>query len=66
MGNKPRNWYRYQFKIGNEIKHGGITQDLADREQQHQVKWPKGHIKQVGPAVTEDSAREWENDKGYS
>lgn len=33
---KPRTHYRYVFKIGNKIVHGGITQDLEQRESQHQ------------------------------
>ena len=30
------------------------------REQEHQQKWPGGHIKQVGRRTTEDAAHEWE------
>ena len=63
---KPRDWYRYQFKVGNKIEHGGITQDLERREQEHQQDHPKGHIKQVGRKTTEKAAREWEKEKGYS
>ena len=32
---KARNTYKYQFKVGNKIKHGGITQDMSRREQEH-------------------------------
>ena len=60
---KPRNYYRYDFKIGNKIKHSGITNGLDRREQEHQQRWPNGHIKKVGPAVTQDSALEWEKTK---
>lgn len=63
---KPRDTYKYQFKIGNEIVHGGITDDLERREQEHQQQWSKGHIKQVGRKTTEEAARKWETDKGYS
>lgn len=63
---KPRNTYKYQFKDGNKILHGGITNDLERREIEHQQKWPNGHIKQVGRKTTEDAARKWEDDKGYS
>ncbi len=63
---KQRNHYKYQYKIGNKIVHGGITKDLERREQEHQQKWPKGHIKQVGRKTTEDAARDWEKDKGYT
>ena len=60
-----RNTYKYQFKVGNKIVHGGITNDLERREQEHQQKWSKGHITQVGKRTTEDAARKWETDKGY-
>ncbi len=63
---RSRNTYKYQFKVGNKIVHGGITADLERREQEHKQKWPKGHIVQVGRKTTEDAAREWENDKDYS
>lgn len=62
----PRNTYKYQFKVGNEIKHGGITDDLERREDEHQQDWPSGHIKQVGHRTTENAARQWEKDKGYT
>jgi len=57
---KPRDTYKYHYKVGNKIVHSGITDDLERREQEHQQKWPKGHIKQVGIKTTEDAAREWE------
>lgn len=62
----PRDTYKYQYKIGNKIVHGGITDDLDRREGEHQQKWPKGHIVQVGNRTTEEGARKWEKDKGYS
>ncbi len=61
-----RNTYKYQFKVGNKIVHGGITNDLERHETEHQQKWPKGHIKQVGYRTTEVAARRWEKDKGYT
>lgn len=57
---KPQDTYKYHFKIGNKIVHSGITNDLERREQEHQQKWTKGHIIQVGRKTTEDAAREWE------
>jgi len=63
---KTRDTNKYQFKIGNKIVHGGITNDLDRREREHQQKWPTGHIKQVGNISTEEGARKWEKDKGYS
>jgi len=58
-----RNWRKYDFKVGNKIRHSGITQDLEQREQRHQQRWPNGHIVQVGHAVTKASALEWEETK---
>ena len=57
---KKRDTYKYHFKIRNKIVHSGITNDLERREQEHQQKWPGGHIKQAGLKTTEDAAREWE------
>lgn len=62
----PRNTYKYQFKVGNKIVHGGITNDLGRREAEHKEKWPGGHIKQVGRRTTEDAARKWEKNKRYT
>ena len=61
-----RNTYKYQFKVGNKIVHGGITNDLDRRESEHQQKWPGGHIRKVGYKTTEGAARRWEKDKGYT
>jgi len=61
-----RDTYKYHFKVGNKIVHGGITDDLERREQEHKQKWTKGHIAQVGNRTTEDAARQWEKDKGFS
>jgi len=63
---KPRNTYKYQFKVGNKIVHEGITDDLERREQEHKQKWSKGHIKQVGRRTAEKAAREWEKKRGMS
>jgi len=66
MANTPRKTYKYVYKIRNKIVHGGITNDLDRREQEHKQKWPTGHIVQVGRRTTEEAARKWEKDKGYS
>ena len=63
---KRRDTCKYDFKVGNKIVHSGITDDLDRREEEHQQKWPKGHIKQVGKRTTEEAAREWEKKKGVS
>ena len=55
-----RGTYKYHFKVGNKIVHSGITDDLERREQEHNRKWPGGHIVQVGRRTTEEAAREWE------
>ena len=60
----PRDTYRYHFKVGNNIVHRGITNDLERRASEHQQKWPDGHIRQIGPSVTRDSALEWEREGG--
>ena len=60
-----KNRARPIFKVGNKIVHGGITNDLERREAEHQQKWPKGHIKQVGYRTTRDAALDWEKEKGY-
>ena len=66
MSNKKRDAYKYQFKIGDKILHGEITNDLERREEEHKFKYgDRGHIKQVGRRTTEDVARKWEEDKGY-
>ena len=66
MPKPPRDTYKYQFKVGNRIVHGGITGDLERRELEHQRKWPEGHLKKVGRKTTEEAARKWEKEKGYS
>lgn len=64
---KQRTWYTYQFKRGNKVLHGGITEDPITRENQHQRNIdPKGHLRTIGKAKTEESARQWEEDMGYS
>ena len=60
---KKRNTYTYDFKIGNKIVHSGITKDLDRREEEHQQRWPNGHIVKVGVAKTEEGARAWEETK---
>lgn len=60
-----RETYKYYFKTGHKIVHGGITNDLERREQEHKQKWPNGHILQVGRKTTEKAARNWEKEKGF-
>jgi predicted GIY-YIG superfamily endonuclease len=63
---RARDTYKYYFKVGNKIVHGGITDDLERREEEHKQKWPNGHIVQVGRRTTEEAAMEWEEEKGFS
>lgn len=63
---KDRDTYKYHFKIGNRIVHGGITNDLERREEEHKQTWPNGHISQVGRLTTEDAARQWEKEKNFT
>ena len=52
--------YKYQFRVGNEIAHEGITKDPESREKEHMLEYPGGHFKLVGHCTTEEVAREWE------
>ncbi len=62
-----REWYTYEFKKGNKILHKGITQDLDRREGEHKSNLDSsGHIRKIGIAKTEISARQWEKDEGVS
>lgn len=77
MQTEERNYYKYHFKIGNFVVHGGITNNLEIREQQHRdsgkyitvngkrIYWKDGHIVQVGSKVTKESALAWERENGY-
>ena len=72
-----RDTYKYLFKVGNKIVHGGITNNLDRREGEHlnsdkitttngkTYNWSDGHIVQVGNKVSRDSALKWERDNGY-
>lgn len=72
-----RNTYKYHFKVGNKIVHGGITDDLDRRENEHRASgrytthngtrlyWSEGHIVKVGFPVTREGALQWERDNGY-
>ena len=63
---KSRNIYKYDFKISQKIVHSGITKDIERREVEHQQKWPKGHIVQVGNRTTKEAAEDWETTKHKS
>jgi hypothetical protein len=57
-----RTWRKYDFKVGNRIRHSGITsRGLEVRESEYKQRWPNGHIVHVGRATAEESARERED-----
>jgi predicted GIY-YIG superfamily endonuclease len=60
---KPRNTFKYDYKVGNKIVHSGITNNLERREREHQQHWPNGRLVKVGRATTEEAARKWEASK---
>ena len=62
---KNRNTYKYEFVKNRRVVHGGITNDLDRREQEHQRDFGGGRIRQVGRRTTEEAAREWERKNGY-
>lgn len=41
---KGKKIYEYHFKVGDIIVYEGWTEDLKRREQEHQQKYPEGHI----------------------
>ena len=64
---KPRDWYTYEFKRGHTVLHGGRTQDPERREKEHQDNIdPKGHLKLKGYAKSEEGAKKWERENGYT
>jgi len=63
----PRDFTRYVVRVKRKIVHGGITQrPLEERAAEHKAKWPNATVQKVGPKVTEETARVWEKEKGYS
>jgi predicted GIY-YIG superfamily endonuclease len=60
---KKRDTFTYDYKVGQKIVHSGITDDLERRENQHQQRWPTGHIKQIGAVKTREAALKWEESK---
>lgn len=60
---EKRDTYKYDFKIGNKIKHSGITNNLERREQELKQRWPEGQIVKVGIRTTREAALKWEKRK---
>lgn len=55
-----RDTYRYKLKEGNRILYIGITNDTARRKAEHQRDKEFGHMFIEGPAVTRQTAEQWE------
>ena len=63
----PRNFTRYIVKVKSKNMHGGITErPLEERVKEHKQKWPNCRVVKVGPKVSEETARKWEEKHGYS
>lgn len=78
MTKPKRDTFKYVFKVGNKIVHGGITnREISEREVEHQnsgktttvggkkYKWSDGHILKVGNKTTRDKGLDWELDNGF-
>ena len=61
---EERDTFKYQFKVGNQVLHSGITNDLERREGEHERDFGTGHITQVGRRTTREAALKWERDGG--
>jgi predicted GIY-YIG superfamily endonuclease len=59
-----RDRYSYHFKRGNTVLHGGSTDDVERREQQHRDAYGGRGINQIGRRRTKEAARKWEEEGG--
>ena len=66
MAKQKRDTYKYLVKRGNKVLDGGITKDLKRREQERQREYPGSNLKKVGIRTTEEGARKWEKDEGFT
>ena len=63
----PRNSTRYVVKVRNKTVYGGITErPLDERATEHKRTWTACRVQKVGPKVSEETARKWEEKQGYS
>lgn len=62
---EPRDCYKYHYVQGGRLRHGGITNSLDRREQEHRARWSGGAVQQVGRRVTRASALAWERKHGF-
>ncbi len=59
----PRNYYRYRLVDGHKVVQYGITNDPERREEEHHDEGKRfSRLNTVGPAVTKDTAEEWEEE----
>ncbi len=65
MGQK-RPYQRYKVHVDGKVPHGGITTDFERRKKEQKQEYPNSIIRKVGGKVTEKTAREWENEEGFS
>ena len=63
---KKRDTFKYQVRVGRKIVHGGITKDPERRQEEHRDEWPNAKLTTVGRRTTEEGARKWEEEKGYT
>ena len=61
-----RTFYKYKVRVGRTVKHGGITENPERREEEHQQEWPKAKLTTVGRKTTEEAARKWGKDNGFT
>ncbi len=57
---KKRDYFTYDFKVGDTVVHSGITRDPRRRELEHKLRWETGRLVVVGRTKTEESARKWQ------
>lgn len=63
---KKRDTFKYQVRVGRKIVHGGTTKDPERRQEEHRQDWPNAKLTTVGRRTTEEGARKWEEEKGYT
>ncbi len=65
LAKEPRDTYKYVYLRGRSLCHGGLTNDLDRREDEHRGRWPGGSIRQVGRRTTRTAALAWERAMGF-
>lgn len=66
MARQPRDTYRYTRREGNRIVYVGVTNDPDRRDSEHRQDGTPGKMRIEGPAVTRDSALEWERNHPFN